>query len=197
MTVRRAPLVLVVLGAVVAFLSWRAWKMYRATQTGIPALDRWRSTVLRAVAATFNVRSSPALARACMTIMHNEAPARWDGEAIIIGDATLGGGPSVGPMQVYRSTAKELGLWAPPPDVAGDIAAEREAYELVATDTARCIAMGVEVLASKLEAADGDLADAIRRYNGGGQKARDYQTHALAFAVERWGPSWMDGEAVS
>lgn len=189
---RRGPLLLVVVvvGAILTFIGWKAWAMYRATETGRPALDKWRTAVIAAVARIFGASSSPAIARACMAIMNNEAPARWDGEALIVGDATLGGGPSVGPMQVYRATAKELGLWAPPPDVT-TIEEEREAYALVSTDTARCIVMGVTVLKKKLEIANGDLEDAIRRYNGGGTKAAAYRDRALAFASEKWGDGWQ------
>jgi hypothetical protein len=91
-------------------------------------------------------------------------------------------------MQVYRSTAKQLGLWTPAADVAGDEVAERAAYAELAKDIGWGIQAGVRVFRSKLEqsAAEG-IAGGLRRYNGSGPQAEGYRDRALAFAEKTWG----------
>lgn len=178
-------LALLLLGGTVT-LAMKAAQLYAATATGTPNLDRFRLSVAWAVARQFGADASPELARAVMAIIRNESQGR---PAPVIGDAALGGGPSVGPMQVYRSTAKDLGLWAPPPD-AQDDASERDAYASVANDEATGIRWGVAVFAAKLEAAGGDVADALRRYNGGGAAAAAYRDRAISWLdAQGWGLS--------
>lgn len=182
---KRSPVVLLVVlvvGCLMAVGIWAA-SLVQAATTGDEQLDRHRWRVVRALAKRCGARTSRALARACMTIIRNESAGR---PPPVIGDASLPGGPSVGPMQVYRRTALELGLWSPPPDATSDDE-QRDAYSTFANDEDACVDWGVAVLLAKLDAADGDLADAIRRYNGGGPAARAYRDRAVAFADATWG----------
>jgi len=113
-----------------------------------------------------------------MSIVNNESagmPSNY------LGDITLAAGPSIGPMQVYRKTARELGL------VPDDISASD--YAALSTKEFRTIGMGVAVFKSKLQAAGGDVADAIRRYNGSGDAAAAYQQRALSFLGSTWSSS--------
>jgi hypothetical protein len=121
------------------------------------------------------------LAHALVGIANNELPARWSG-GVVVGDIALSGGPSVGPLQVYRSTAKSLHLWSAPTDGTD----EASAYALEASDVGTCLTWGCIVFESKLDAAAGNIPEAIRRYNGSGPKAVAYQQHALAFIATHW-----------
>lgn len=164
--------------AVVA--SWQA--LADGCRTGDDALDRWCGRVAAELWTQTLGSADVTDARACMSIIKNEGGAA---AGPLVGDATLGGGPSIGPMQVYRSTAKALALWSPPEGATDD--QERTVYAALATDEARCLSMGVAVYLNKLEAAGGDVADAIRRFNGGGTAAQAYQARALTFAQDTWG----------
>lgn len=166
----------------------RAMELVKATATGVDYLDGLRLRVAWALVRSGLGNATPENARALMSIAHNECPPRWDGSSPIVGDATLGGGPSVGPFQVYRATALDLGLWACPPD-ALDVASEREAYASVANDVDKCVSMGVAVYLDKLRIAGGDVAEAVRRYNGGGAAARAYRDRALTFQADL---GWRD-----
>ncbi len=174
---------LIALGVIVAAIAAAVAALAAYMRTGIDALDGLRSRV--AWALLKRGIADPRYARSMMAIAHNEAPARWDGVSPIVGDATLGGGPSVGPFQVYRSTAKALGLWACPPDITEGGQDERDAYASVANDLDKCTDMGVAVFLDKLDAAGGDFEDAVRRYNGGGAAAQAYKARAVAFAADQ------------
>jgi len=142
----------------------------------------------RVVTAIFRVWKQAALAdprpfRAMMTIANNEVDPRLPLDAQV-GDAALGGGPSVGPWQVYRSTAIGLGLYDPK---GQDVDAQRAEYAKLAADLDWCACAAAVVLKSKLEAARGDWSDAIRRYNGSGPDAEAYRARALAFAESQYG----------
>lgn len=158
--------------------------------TGSGYLDTYAEPAARELVREFGGRAV-FVARAFMAILHNEVRAGAEYGAVILGDQALAGGPSVGPGQVYRKTAIDLGLWSPPEDGTD----EREAYAEVAQDAAKCLRWAVVVFASKLDAAgvwEGELsaeriADAVRRYNGGGDQARAYREKAVAFATRTWG----------
>lgn len=153
-----------------------------SAKTGDGNLDRFAELVVSALddESAANVDT----VRACMAIIRNESGGR---SPPVIGDATLGGGPSVGPMQIYRSTAKDLGLWTPPPEVEGDIDAERASYAELANDETWCVRAGCKVFVTKLQIAGGNVPDAIRRYNGGGPAAAAYRDRAVAFMTATWG----------
>jgi hypothetical protein len=184
-TDRRSFLVLVVLLVVLLVVTgaWQAWRLYQAMgATGNAVLDslRWRA-VLELVRA--GVVPRVAHARALLSILRNETGGRagpW------IGDETLPGGPSIGPGQVYRATAKDLGLWSAP--TTGD---ERTAYRALGEDLAWSQSEGLRwaavVYRAKLAAAGGDVVDAVRRYNGGGDRAQAYRDRALTWARATWG----------
>jgi hypothetical protein len=152
------------------------------------AFARWRMPIALSLVRWLGAAARPAHARAFVALMAaNEIRVDWDGVSPIVGDEKLPGGPSVGPCQVYRATAKEEGAWAPPPDVAGDDAWERQVYATLANVESKCIDMGAETFGKKLRAARGDVADAIRRYNGAGHAAQVYRANAVAFADATWG----------
>ena len=119
-----------------------------------------------------------------MAIVNNESGGVADIKHYL-GDKTAKGGPSIGPMQVYRQTAKDLGLWSPPPGATA--AEERAAYEALALDEALGIEWGTAVFADKLRIAKGDISEAVRRYNGAGERAELYRDKALAFFSDKWG----------
>jgi hypothetical protein len=146
-------------------------------RTGVPDIDRlglqfaeqgWRVYPL-------SPRSAVRFAQALAALCNNES---GGAPAPVVGDTTAAGGPSVGPLQVYRQTAKDLGLWSPPDDGSD----ERDAYAALALDESWCIWAGAEVLRDKLRQAAGAYPDAIRRYNGSNADAYRYSDKALAFA---------------
>jgi hypothetical protein len=159
-----------------------------ATATGDPALEQWRPYLAAAVAREFEGEDAIAVTKALLAITNNELPAgAHRRDMVIVGDRQFDGGPSVGPWQVYRSTAIDLGLWTPPEDVTDDDG-QRAAYEELAQDPEWCARAAVEVFAAKLQIAGGDVADAIRRYNGGGPAAQAYKARAVAWlAAKGWG----------
>lgn len=151
-------------------------------RSGVDSIDRVQisARVLFWGVAVFGPRALVDLRilRALIAIVHNESagdPSNY------LGDATLGGGPSIGPMQVYRSTAKDLGLWTAPAGVS--IEEERATYAQLSTDESLGIHWGVLVFKDKLGQAQGDIREAIRRYNGSGPAAEKYADKAVAWAA--------------
>lgn len=116
--------------------------------------------------------------RACMAICHNEVDSSKE-LTEQVGDVDLPGGPSIGPMQVYFKSAKDYGL------VPSDMSADD--YQAKASNLVECIGFGVKVFEHKLSEAGGDVDEAVRRYNGGGDAAQAYKARALAFADKTWG----------
>lgn len=153
---------------------------YESLATGIPGLDRFG---IRGRALVYGelYQVDPKI---MMGIFNNETGGKTDPP--VVGDANLGGGPSIGPGQVYRTTAKALGLWTPPPETAGDIDAERAAYAELAKDEGLCVRWSIRVMKSKLEASGGDVAAAIKAYNGSGSAADSYRDKALAFLDDKF-----------
>jgi hypothetical protein len=170
------------------------WSLLRSLRTGDSSIDRLAvrgRIVVELLRARPSLAFRPArlveLARALMAIANNEYDRRRDLDDQV-GDAGFGGGPSIGPMQVYRRTALELGLYESPTAIVEGSPADREAYAALAADVAFCIRAGVRVYLAKLEGpAHGDAAEAIRRYNGGGDASRAYQSRALAFLSSSYG----------
>lgn len=170
-----------------AALTW----LWARCATGVPNLDRWgiRGRVCIQAILTFGPRAlgNVDLVRALMAICKNESPAGGPAPgSAIIGDQGASGGPSIGPMQVYRATARDLGLWDPPGVTIGS-QQDRDLYAAQAADEATCIAWGVKVFQNKFHLASEDLPEAIRRYNGSGAKAEKYRDLAIAFINDRWG----------
>jgi hypothetical protein len=125
---------------------------------------------------------NPSIPRALMCIVNNESGGR---PSQVLGDTAASGGPSVGLMQIYRTTAVDLGLWTPPAGASVDAA--KQAYAELAQNEAQGIRWGVAVFAAKLRLAKGNIPDAIRRYNGSGHLAEAYKQRALDFAgVRGW-----------
>lgn len=155
-------------------------ELERLAETGDPFLDQAdvRSSVVRAARDRFGatrLRSEPELLRALVAIVNNETNRRVPLTAQV-GDQAARTGPSVGPMQVSRGTAQELGLWQPQDELL-----DRDTYAELAADLDWCYRAGVAVFARKLQLAGGDVAEALRRYNGSGPMAEAYRDRALAF----------------
>jgi hypothetical protein len=174
-----------VLGAVVmAAAGASILAIAEGIRTGNAKLDRHRQTIAKHVLLQFNLRARDLrLARACMAILNNESAGL---PAPVVGDKTNSKGPSVGPMQVSRATAVDLGLWTPPPGVTEEQA--RNLFILNANDEGKCIAWGVRIFADKLRIAGDDFPLAIRLYNGSGPSAEAYRAKALDFYAAKWGP---------
>lgn len=171
-------------GAILASVVYIA----ESIKTGIDSLDRWPIRGQLAIAALLKFGPKAAtdlrIPRALMALVNNESRGVPDLKHYL-GDATLGGGPSIGPMQVYRATAKDLGLWKPPPGAT--IEQERAAYAEMAMNEGQGIRWGVAVFAEKLRITKGDIAAAMRRYNGTNSASLVYQEKALAFYQSKFG----------
>lgn len=153
-------------------------------RTGVYSLDRWPmryrlaywATTIFGERASFDLR----LPRALMCIMHNET----NGKEPFIGDLDEKVGPSIGPMQVSRWTAKAEKLWAPSRPGLSDLD-EKQEFTALAKDEDKGIELGVRVFKLKLGYARGDVPLAVRMYNGSGPEAEKYLAKALRFAKAR------------
>jgi hypothetical protein len=185
-------------GAVAAFLIFRrkdveqlANEAVEATSEAISAAVTWAQTNDRTIDAEIGPRvtalaaqyipestQSPAIVRALMAIVNNEY-ARYLPATGQVGDMSLSGGPSVGPMQVYRRTAIDMGF------VPKNIS--KQDYAAYAADLDTVLKWGVLVFKEKLRMAHGNVSLAIKYYNGSGAQADDYRAKALAFIQRIWG----------
>lgn len=154
-------------------------KLRSTLTTDNPNLDRFRTRIalgtLWHFAATHR-NDVTSIARALIGIVNRETEGK---PAPQIGDVDLPGGPSVGPGQVYRSTAIDLGLV--PPDIT------TEDYANKANDENWGIDAMITVFKSKLETVNYDIAKAIRLYNGSGERAIKYQGDVLAWLASTYG----------
>jgi soluble lytic murein transglycosylase-like protein len=138
-------------------------------ETGSPDLDRLRVPVL------LQCLLSGVDPRVVLSLIWQETRGQ---PRNYVGDTTSSHGPSIGPMQVSRDTAKELGLWSPPSGV--DLATEKQAYLAHAQNELETIGWGVTVFKDKLAQAGGDVLEAVRRYNGSGSAAESYRASVVA-----------------
>lgn len=157
--------------------------LLEAAKTGNALLDRLAPIVVAAAKKHLGKDATSANVRALMAILNNESGGN---PRMYLGDKNLPGGPSIGPMQVYRSTALDMRLWTPPTGEAADSAKAKSAYAALAVNEQRGIDMGVAVFAAKLKAAKGNTTLAIRKYNGAGPAAETYKTKALDFVRRTW-----------
>ncbi len=169
--------------AALAVVVWGGGKVagvYAATaETAHPELEALRTPIAKNVMLVFWDYDTPTQIAVAQLLMA-QAWIESRGKASAVGDAGFSVGPSIGPLQVSRGTAIDLGLWTPPDDATPD--EERAAYRAKVTDTDWCVWAGAKVWRAKLSAAGGDLFDAVRRYNGGGALAAAYQDKALGVA---------------
>lgn len=165
----------------VSILAW-AYVYFRIA-TGDPDLDRFgiRGNVAYAALRTWGPRAVAdlRLPRACMAIVWKETGGR---PAEYVGDTGAKGGPSIGPMQLYRATAQDFGIWTPPPGASD--AEIRSAYETLAQDEHWGIMGGARELAEHLVDHQGDLPSAIKAYNGSGPDADKYRDRVLTWASD-------------
>lgn len=170
---------LAVLGGFVLFM---ADNLYNELATGIDSLDRFpiRGRILL---YSFLNGVDP---RAIMAIVYNESKGE---PSNYLGDLDSSGGPSVGPGQVYRSTAKALGLWSAP--LGSSDEDERGLYASLADDEDWGIKAAIAVFKDKLRIAGGNTARAIALYNGNPAlpNVQTYQQNALAFISDHYGAS--------
>jgi hypothetical protein len=156
-------------------------------KTGVAALDRLeiRLGVLGNALVVFgpSVLMDATIPRVLVGLVHAES---GGDQRQYLGDTMAPSGPAVGPMQVTRGTALILGWWrwdqAPL-----NSAAERAAYAALATDEEWGIAAGVRVFADKLKTANGNIPEAIRRYNGAGEEAAKYANRVMAWLKTTYG----------
>lgn len=156
-------------------------------QTGDPKLDRWIDRIVHHLVRTLGDEATPEIGRALVGIVWKESK----GVPGLVGDkdpVKFKGGPSVGLMQVYRSTAKALGLWSPSRVISLQTKTakqehdERAEYAEMAKDDEWGIRAGVHVFCiEKMRMAKGDVARAVRMYNGSGDAAHAYQGEVLAW----------------
>jgi len=149
--------------------------------TRIYGLDRL--PIADIVVEVFGPDASVALARAMVAIAHNECGG--NSSPPVIGDTNSSGGPSIGPLQVWRQTAIDLGLVP-----SGE---SQDTYRQRAYDEMWCLRAGVKVFKDKLHSAGGDIALAIRKYNGSGSAAEAYRDRALSFLASTFGYNWENG----
>ncbi len=168
------PGAVIVLG-VLAVLTYL--KLAAAMKTSDPYLEAYRPRLAWEILITFGARASQEVGRALIGIFDLENKARKPPP--LVGDATLPGGPSIGPGQVYRATAIALGLVP-----AGTTAEE---YAALAGEEDRLVGWSVRVFKSKMQLAQGDVAKAIELYNGSGSHAEAYRSEVLAFLAEQFG----------
>jgi hypothetical protein len=138
-----------------------------AIRSGKP-VDRLAPLVADNVAKLFDADMQESVGKLCMAIIIQESGADPDH---YLGDTSLPGGPSVGPMQVYFKSARDYGLIAP------DETAEE--YAQRASDESWGVFAGVTVFSRKLREAGGNLDRAVSRYNGDttGQYAQSVFSH--------------------
>jgi len=161
--------------------------VFNPGKTGNAGFDRHISFVGWTISAHGIAEIMPVL-RCCMAIIWKEN-AGVDHPAPYVGDmdsTRFPGGPSIGPMQVYRKSAIDYGVWRPNLSI-GSHEDERTAYLKLANDEHLCLSFGVNIFLHKWREARGDFVDAIRRYNGGGVAAKAYAESAVAFGIETWG----------
>lgn len=154
-----------------AFLGWVAMR-YEDLQTGILSLDR-PGIRARILAECIKRGWGIEIAKRLMGICHQESGGNPNH---YIGDVNLPGGPSIGPMQVYYKSAVDYGL------IPSDVTPAD--YAAMASDEGKGIAFGCQIFAFKLKAANGDLDEAVRRYNGSGPAAENYRDSVLAFVAD-------------
>lgn len=174
--------------------------LFAKLKTGVDGLDRLQ---IRGLVALFlpwifwrELRAGPdrmvQIGRAFMSCLNNESKGN---PRFYLGDQSASGGPSIGPGQIYRRTAKDLGLFKDPtPEVDGD-PEERSAYAALAEREGFGINACLIAFADKLDqvkragndAGYGDIWSAVRRYNGSGPHAEEYRAKAAAFHRQTWG----------
>ncbi len=177
---RTSTAILIGLGGAAAIGLLRVWG---AASGGDAALDGLKPYAVAAALWQWNVKGllDTRYVHALLAIAKNEDDESQPPEGQL-GDYTASGGPSVGPWQVERATAVELGL------VPSDISAND--YVLLEADLWWCARAAAKVFDSKLSAAGGDWSQALARYNGSGAAAADYSTRALAYANTTWGETF-------
>lgn len=169
--------------------------LYRHAATGIPSIDRFpiRGLYVLAFMREFGLTEwapmLPRLVRLAGATTANESRGLARN---FLGDTQYPAGPSIGPYQVYRRTAKELGLYKPPAGLSEE--AEKAHYATLRGDLWRMATWKAAVFRSKLEAAAARpdagfdvLWSAVRRYNGSGPMAEGYRERAREFYRKTWG----------
>lgn len=181
-------------GAVVALVWWVMSKARLApaapndlwviqSKTGEPSLDRLVPLIVSGIRKHFGSKATLEIVRAAVAILQNESRGL---SKYYLGDISAPGGPSIGPMQVYRATAIDLKLWNPPAGIVKGSDADKAAYAALATDEELGVDWAMAVLADKFRIAGGDLKLAVRLYNGSGPKAEAYLQKAIAYAGQKW-----------
>jgi len=143
------------------------------TPCGVDDIDRL--PIADYVTTVFGLAATPAIARCCVAIVYQESkgdPTQY------LGDTGIASGPSVGPMQVLRTTAIDLGLVP-----KGETSAE---YMARKSDEDWGLRAGCFVFRNKLDMAGGDLALALQYYNG----SAAYRARALSWLRSTYGDDW-------
>jgi hypothetical protein len=178
-------LALVLPGGVLVAISARMYQLFSESATNDPQLDNLRWPLIFALATEYpqKMLTGEGLKQIQTMLVIANTERSLKGQ---IGDLTATVGPSIGPWQLSRQGAIDVGVWKPDPTDTTD--GQRAAYAAEEYDAGAVL--NVKKLArwslvffqTKLEAANGDFEEAIRRWNGSGPKAVEYQQRALAAA---------------
>lgn len=153
--------------------------LYAAARTGVAGVDRpaIRGNAVAALLAAFGLRASRELARAFVAgvVVNEGAYTPGPDGRYPLGDVGHRLGPAVGPGQVLSGLhLRRLGY-------TGD------ALELARVGNEfRALYYAARIFREAVDAAGGDLREAIRRYNGSGPGAEAYAARALA-RIEKLG----------
>lgn len=175
-TIAWGTLALIVPGGCLVGTVIGAAALWSAMETGVADLDRpaIRGNALLALAATFKLSISRAVARGFMAILHNEGAYTPQADGTYqLGDTDKEGGPSVGPGQVMA------GLHLT--HLADPLALAKVGNEL------RALYYAAAVYREAYDSAGGDIQAACRIYNGSGPDAAAYAQKAADFADTTWG----------
>lgn len=149
-------------------------------RTGNADIDRL--PLASAIGRVWGASCPVGIARAVTAIVHLESGGR---PAQYLGDTGIASGPSIGPMQVLRTSAIDLGI------VPKDIS--RTEYARYAYDEAAGCYWGCLEFKSWLARASGDIATALQYYNGGmsgSAASQAYREDALTWLSSTFGVNW-------
>lgn len=154
-------------------------EQYVKLATGTETMDRFGIRARALIYGSMNLVDP----KVVMAVVWNETkgdPSNYQGDI----DSPLG--PSIGPMQVSRALAVELGFW--PGNPADDVQ-DRADYLAQSSDEGQGMRWGCKALAHKISEASGSVLNGIGLYNGSlaNPKVQGYQADAQSFLTSNYG----------